>query len=183
VRELIAFANTDGGTLLVGIDDNGEVPGVHYPEEEALAIRQCLTSRCRPALRLQETIIPLSRKKFVVRFDVSPGERRPHYFKMGEGRRESFVRVNDQSVRASREMVEILRRSDHKKNIRFAFGDAEKKLMEYLEQHGSISLAQYRAVAGLNRFMASKKLILLVLAGVLRITPSEKGDVYSRIGF
>ncbi len=35
VRELIAFANTEGGTLLIGVDDDGSVPGVKYPEEEA----------------------------------------------------------------------------------------------------------------------------------------------------
>ncbi|MCC6835531.1 MAG: ATP-binding protein, partial [Cytophagales bacterium] len=34
VRELIAFANTAGGTLLIGVDDDGSIPGVKYPDEE-----------------------------------------------------------------------------------------------------------------------------------------------------
>lgn len=40
VRELIAFANTEGGTLLIGVDDDGSIPGVKYPEEEAHVVRQ-----------------------------------------------------------------------------------------------------------------------------------------------
>jgi len=53
--------------------------------------------------------------------------------------------------------------------------------MEYLEQKDTITLQEFRTVAGLNRFLAAKKLILLVLANVLRITPTEKGDYYSRV--
>jgi hypothetical protein len=34
-------------------------------------------------------------------------------------------------------------------------------------------------VSGLKRFIASKKLVLLVLADVLRITPHERGDIFS----
>ena len=32
VRELIAFANTEGGTLLIGVDDDGSIPGLKYPD-------------------------------------------------------------------------------------------------------------------------------------------------------
>jgi hypothetical protein len=84
-------------------------------------------------------------------------------------------------VKASREVTEIVRRSKKEKDIRFSFGPAEKLLMEYLEQKGTITLQQFRELARLNRFLAAKKLILLVLANVLQITPAEKGDLYSRI--
>jgi predicted HTH transcriptional regulator len=180
VRELIAFANTDGGTLLIGIDDNGSMAGVKYPEEEVLAIHQSLQKHCYPTLHLEESIIPISMKKFVVRLDVASGPARPHYFRMANGPKESYVRSNDSSVKASREMLEIVRRSKQKKDTRFIFGAAEKTLMEYLEQKGSISLDEFRTIAGLNHFMAAKKLILLVLANVLKIHATEKGDVYSR---
>jgi hypothetical protein len=78
-------------------------------------------------------------------------------------------------------MEEIIRRSKKKRDIHFSFGDQEKSLMQYLDNHRSITLADYRKFSGLNRFQASRKLILLVLANVLRITASEKGDLYSRV--
>ena len=51
--------------------------------------------------------------------------------------------------------------------------------MKYLEVHQAITLKEFMLVSGLKRFIASKKLVLLVLANVLRVIPSEKGDLYT----
>jgi predicted HTH transcriptional regulator len=181
VREMIAFANTQGGSLLIGVSDDKSIPGIKYPEEEILVVKQAIEKFCRPQLSFQERVIPLADGKFVVELIIPKGEKRPYFFKLSPGAKESFIRESDKSIKASKEMVEIVRRAKTQKNIRFTFGDAEKKLMEHLEINGKITLVEFRKVAGLNRFIAAKKLVLLVLANVLRITPTEKGDVYSRI--
>jgi len=181
IREMIAFANTDGGTVLIGVDDSGTIPGVKYPEEEILVIQRALESACRPSLLMRETIIPLDENQFVVRLDIPLSLRRPHFNVLSHDRKESYVRASDMSIKASREMVEIVRRSKQKKDIRFNYSDPEKQLMEYLELNKTITLDEYRKLTKLNRFRAARKLVLLVLANVLRITPSEKGDLYSRI--
>lgn len=92
---------------------------------------------------------------------------------------EAYIRVNDQSIRASREVREIARRSQLKKDIRFHFREHEKFLMSYLDNNPAITLKEFVATSGLKKFYASKKLVLLVLADVLRVTPHEKGDLYS----
>ncbi len=181
IREMIAFANTDGGTVLIGVDDKGTIPGVKYPEEEILVIQQALQKACRPSLFATETIIPLDENQFVVRLDIPLSLRRPHFNVLSGDSKESYVRASDMSIKASSEMVEIVRRSKQKKDIRFNYGESEKQLMEYLALNKTITLEEYRKLARLNRFRAAKKLVLLVLANVLRITPSEKGDLYSRI--
>jgi predicted HTH transcriptional regulator len=181
VRELIAFANTEGGTLLLGVNDDGAIPGTKYPEEEAHVIHEALKQFCRPSIIYKESIIPISEKKYVVRFDIPPSSKRPHYLVVDKDTRTSFVREQDMSIKASAEMEEIVRRSKNRRDIRFSFGDAEKLLMEYLHEHRAISLQAYQKLSGLNRFKARRKLILLVLANVLKITASEKGDLYSRV--
>jgi predicted HTH transcriptional regulator len=181
IREMIAFANTEGGTLLIGVDDTGTIPGVKYPDEEILVIQQALQKACRPPLFATETIIPLDENQFVVKLDIPLSLRRPHFNVLGIDSKESYVRASDMSIKASREMVEIIRRSKQKKDIRFNYGEPEKQLMEYLELNKTITLDDYRQLAKLNRFRAAKKLVLLTLANVLRITPGEKGDLYSRI--
>lgn len=179
VREFIAFANTDGGTLLVGVDDDGSIPGLKYPEEEIHVITTALQQTCRPLLVYQESVLPISENRSVIRYDISPSEKL--HFQILDKTRETFVRVQDMSIKASAEMQEIIRRSKKKRDVRFVFGDAEKNLMSYLEQNPQITLPQYIKFSGLNRFRASRKLILLVLANVLKITASEKGDLYSRV--
>lgn len=181
VREMIAFANTSGGSLLIGVNDDKEIPGVKYPEEEILVVRQAIEKFCRPQLMYQERMISITDNKYVVELIIPQGERRPYFFKQSAERKESFVRGGDKSIKASKEMVEIIRRAKAKKDIRFVFGEAEKKLMEHLEVNDKITLTEFRKVAKLNRFLAAKKLILLVLANVLKITPTEKGDYYTRV--
>jgi hypothetical protein len=52
--------------------------------------------------------------------------------------------------------------------------------MEYLDTNPAITLEKFVELRRLSRFYASRKLILLVLANVLSITPHEKGDLYSQ---
>jgi predicted HTH transcriptional regulator len=181
VRELIAFANTEGGTLLIGVDDNKTIPGLKHPEEEAHVVRESLSKYCRPLLAYNESAIAIPDNRYVVRFDVPPSSKRPHFLVLSKEPRTTFVRVLDMSIKASPEMEEIVRRSKKRNDIRFTFGEAEKKLMEYLVKQPVITLTEYQKFSGLNRFKASRKLILLVLANVLKIGASEKGDLYSRV--
>lgn len=177
-REMIAFANTEGGTLLVGIGDDGTIPGLKYPEDDVHVIKEIL-KRVRPTLSLTETLIPLGNQRTVIQYDIAKSERRPHYFLGDNQAKESFVRVDDKSIKASREVREIIRRRQRQKDIGFRYGDHEQFLIKYLDEHKRITLKEFMVLTGLKRFYASKKLVLLVLADVLRVSPHERGDVYS----
>jgi len=177
VREMIAFANTSGGVLLLGVNDDGQLTGLKHPEGEAWVVQQAL-QKCKPALPIKETFISLGDARHIIRYDIAESKTKPHYLVHGE-KKEAFVRVNDQSIRASREVREIARRSNSAKDIRFHYGDHEQLLMRYLANEPFITLNKFMEVSGLKRFHASRKLVLLVLANVLRITPHEKGDLYS----
>jgi predicted HTH transcriptional regulator len=63
--------------------------------------------------------------------------------------------------------------------VRFNYGDKEKLLFDYLEKNQQITLDEFTNIAGISRYTASRTLVLLVLASVLEITPSEKGDLYT----
>jgi hypothetical protein len=92
--------------------------------------------------------------------------------------REYFVRVADKTIRASRELREIIRRQQRMRDIQFRYGDHEKWLVQYLSKNNSISLEEFVRVCGIRKFNASHKLVLLVLANVLQIVPGEKEDRY-----
>ena len=181
VREMIAFANTTGGTVLIGVDDDGVLQGLRYPDEEALVIRKAIVKFCRPAFLFEERVIALSAKKSILRFDIPVSANRPHHFRISSRLRETYIRVRDMSVKASKEMTEVVRRQKQKKDIQFTYGVHESSLMRHLDQNLHITLEEFQRLSGLDRFVASRKLVTLVLANVIRITPTEKGDVYSRI--
>ena len=181
VREMIAFANSEGGTILVGVDDDGQLVGVKYPDEELMSLNDALQKFVRQHLVYHDSLIKLNEKRSVLRLDIPPSEKPPIYFWLNGKERESYVRANDMSIKTSKEMNEIIRRKSQKKNIRFYFADHELTLMKYLDENKFITLFDFQKLTGLSRFSASRKLILLVLANVLKITASEKGDRYSRL--
>lgn len=177
VREMVAFANTKGGILLVGVGDDRSIPGLKYPDGESHVIRQSLKC-CSPPLKVIESFIPIGDARTILQYEVPESNSKPHY-QLSDGEKNCFVRVKDQSIKASREMKEIIRREQSKKDIKFYYGEHEQFLMQYLEEHPSITLKKFIELRGLNRHYASKKLVLLVLADVLLVTPHEKGDEFS----
>jgi len=179
ICEMVAFANTQGGTLLVGVSDDGTLAGLKFPDEEAFAIRSALKKYCRPGIPFKEQLIPLSENRFILSYEVFPSKRKPHYVVINKLMSEVFVRVADKSIKASREVEEIIRRRQHKKDIHFTYGEHEKMLMQYLSAHSFITLKHFMELSKLKRYYASRKLVLLVLANVLRVNPTEKGDEYS----
>lgn len=178
VRELIAFANMSGGTLLVGVGDDKTIPGVKYPEDESLSIQQALV-KVQPALDVDETWIAVGNNRTVLQYVVRVSENRPHYMEDDHGVREYFIRSEDKSIRASREMREIIKRRRKQRDIRFHYGEHEHFLMQYLATNNTITLSEFVGLSGLKKFYASNKLIILVLANVLRIIPNERGDQFA----
>jgi predicted HTH transcriptional regulator len=181
VREIVAFANTHGGHLIIGIDDNGEISGLKFAEEEHYEMERAIKNYCRPMIAYNYEIIPISNKKSVIKYTIFESYRKPHYVVQDEeGGKKAYVRVRDRSIQASKEIREILKRGRKNKDIRFNYGEKEKVLMKYLDEHNFITVAKFAKIAGLSRFMASKTMILLVLANVLRVIPTEKEDIFER---
>ena len=191
VREIVAFANTKGGNLLIGVDDNGSIPGIRSAEEELYVLEKAIQRWCRPTIDYEINVVPISGRTSVIHYKIHEGQRKPHYVlqeafpvsptalsgkKKHKGR--AYVRYQDQSLQASSEVWQILRRSRQAKDIKFHFGEKEKKLMAYLEEHPHITVAQFAQLIQQSRYRASRTLILLVLANVLRVIPREKEDVF-----
>lgn len=181
VREMIAFANTAGGILLVGVNDDGELSGVKYPDEESLVIKKAIVKYSRPHIAFTETVIRLSENKFVIQYEIPVSRKRPHFFRVSNRQSITYIRLRDMSMKASREMSEIVKRGKQGKNIQFTYGDHEAALMKFLERNGKITLSEFEILTGLNHDVAAEKLITLVLANVLKIIPTDKGDFYSRL--
>lgn len=178
VRELIALANTEGGYLLIGVDDDGTVSGQRFIEEEVFVMEKAISEHIHPPLRYEINVIKLNSKKGVAVFVINKSTNRPHFL-VEEKRKKAFVRVKDRSIQASREMWEILRRSKNPKDMVFTYGEKENILLKTLHEKGKITLKEFQQVAKLPVFLASKTLVRLVLANVINIVPQENEDFFT----
>jgi predicted HTH transcriptional regulator len=181
VRELIAFANTAGGTLVVGVDDDGSFSGQRFIEEEAFTLDRAIQTYIRPRLQYTRELIPLNAKKGFAVYTIPQGRKRPYFLLDADQQKKCYLRVADRSIQASREAREIMRREGRNKGLQFQYGEKEKVLMNYLGSNASITLKEYRKIASLPKIVASNTLVRLVLAGVLRIQPEEKEDKFFAI--
>lgn len=178
VREIIALANTEGGYLLIGVDDDGTVSGQRFIEEEVFVMQKAIAQHLQPKLEYQVEIIKLNPKKGVAVFSIPKSADRPHFL-MEENRRKAFVRVKDRSIQASKEVWEILKRGKNPKDMVFTYGEKENILMKFLGEKEKITLKEFQFLAKLPRFLASKTLVRLVLANVINIVPQEKEDFFT----
>lgn len=177
VREIIAMANTEGGILFIGVDDDGTVSGQRFIEEEVFVMEKAIRELVKPELQYQVEIIKLNAKKGVAVFQIPKSHQRPHYL-IDQNLKKAFVRVEDRSIKASKEMWEILKRDKKQQNVVFTYGEKETVLMKALAEKGKITLNDFQNLAKLPRFLASKTLVRLVLANVLQIVPQEKEDFF-----
>lgn len=184
VRELVAFANSDGGKLLIGVDDDRTIKGLKYAEEDEYLLIKAIEKYISPALDCAISYVPIGDERSVLVFAVESSPNRPHYVvqtveNSTQPLRKAYVRVADKSVQASWEMREILRRGRNNRDVRFQYGDKEQKLVQYLGENKNITVEGFAKIASIPKKIASKTLVLLVLANVLVIQPDEVVDKFS----
>ena len=180
VRELVAFANSNGGLLFVGVDDDGRISGLKFAEEDKFAIDNAIQSNTKPRVRYESEFIPITKKRSVLCYKIFENRRKPSYFLDDPDKRGiAYVRVNDKSIQASREMVEILKRSKNKKSYPVHLGTKEQILFRYIEKCGKITLSQFIEISELPRAKASQILISLAVSNILKIEIGEKTDSFS----
>ncbi len=180
MREVVAFANTSGGTLLIGVADNGDLPGLKFPDEDSFVMEKGFARYISPRVYYTKEEVMLENGRPVLAYHIKKSaDTLVYYNPTGkEEDRKVYVRNADRSIQASREVREILKEQLKEKNYRFQYGEKENILMKYLDQNQTITLSEFARIAGISLKQASKTLVLLVLARVLRVFANEMEDKY-----
>ena len=100
---VLAFANTDGGTLYIGINDDGSVEGVENPDAVMLQVMNMIRDTIRPDITVAvDCSTELMENKYVVVITIQRGVARPYYL-ANKGIRPAgvYVRQGASSVPAS----------------------------------------------------------------------------------
>lgn len=110
LRAVVAFANTAGGTLLLGVEDTTQhVRGVQDPLAMEERLANLISDSILPRLAPNLEILPW-RRTHVLAVQVYPSPGRPHYLKRAGPDAGVYVRVGSTNRRADRELIEELRR-------------------------------------------------------------------------
>jgi predicted HTH transcriptional regulator len=176
-RSLVAFSNTDGGKLLVGVKDNGVIAGVRS-EEEFYMVEAAADMYCKPAVsfKMKEWIVD---GKTILEVDI-PKRRIDGPFSAPDkdGKWMVYIRVKDQNLLANTVLLSVMKMQKRKQGITLRYTDKEKILLDYLENHSEISLAEFRHLAGISRKVAEKVLVDLIILQIIQIEITEKSVSY-----
>ncbi|QKG56687.1 putative DNA binding domain-containing protein [Hymenobacter sp. BRD128] len=180
-RTLASLANTHGGQVLVGVDDDGRMVGVRDAEEEMFVLRDAAAHYIDPPLTLSFREIEIEDGLIVLIVNVNESQNKPHRAQIAPGEWRGYVRVRDESVQASTLTEKMLARQQPAARLeKIPLNKDELRVLEYLKtQQPRITVAQYTKLINVSRRRAYRTLIKLVLHGYLRYHDKEKEPYYT----
>ncbi|MGN0485087.1 MAG: RNA-binding domain-containing protein [Lachnospiraceae bacterium] len=159
-KEVIAFANADGGTVFVGVRNDGSILGVDDPDAVMLQITNSLKDAISPDIMPFVTIKTIElEEKPVIEIHITTGTNRPYYIKekglkpsgvyvrkgsssqpmTDEGIREMIVQTSGASYECSRSMNQQLTFDTFASELEqrsIAFGPSQMKTLKLIGEDG-----------------------------------------------
>ena len=163
-RSVSAFANTDGGRLLIGVRDDGHLSGVRS-EEEIYMMHQAAYRYCKPEASIKfdtyhatpsDAVSGSQRLRTIVVATVPPSAKRPVCALDEAGRPRAYIRINDENILASPVHLALWRESQKPQGTMLTYDDDIRHLLSVME--GRLTLNQ---IVRLSRLPRHKVIILL----------------------
>jgi predicted HTH transcriptional regulator len=176
-KSLVAFANTDGGRLLIGVKDNGNIIGVES-EEEIFMIELAAESYCKPPVTVKMNPIEVD-GKIVLEVEVPKSAEKPHYAKDENGKWLVYVRKDDENLLADKVLVEVFKRRKNKASTIIRYEEPEKLLLGFLKDNEGITFGEFVRMARIPPRIAERILVNLVSIGVVAVNMTGKQNYFS----
>jgi predicted HTH transcriptional regulator len=175
-KTLSAFANTDGGSLLIGVKDNGKITGID-PQEEFYMIEGAADLYCKPPIKFNTLVYEDEEGKQVLEIDIPPSSERPHYAKSEEGKWLAYIRQADENFLANRVLIHYMKdkKPETKRKNMVAYSEDERALFDLLSREKEISLSKFMRSAQLPVNKAERLLATFLKWGLIKSRATEKG--------
>ncbi len=187
-KELAAFANTKGGRLLIGVDDDGTIVGIESEKSDIEFVNHVCNFYVDPPLEPQIEIVNVNHHD-VLSVLIAESSLKPHYLTHDEdsaeqkmSQRRVYIRVGEKSLIASREMARLLKaQGSDATPLKLSIGDKEKRLFLYLEKHEKATVKDFARLVNISDRRAERLMVRLVRAGVLQIHVDNAADFFTLV--
>lgn len=176
-KSLVAFANTDGGRLLIGVKDNGNIAGVRS-EEEYYMVESAAKIFSKPEIDF-ETQQHFIDGKTVLEVIIESSRNKPHFAKNDQGKWIAYFRQHDENKLANKIMIEVWKKQKRKKGIFLNYSEKEHFLLDFLEKNESIGQSEFSRKVQITYREAERILSDFIVLGILEIQIAEKNIRYT----
>lgn len=164
-RTLSAFANTDGGSILIGVKDNGKIAGVKS-EEEYFMIESASVIHTKPEVPFKIHEHSLEGKQ-ILEVKIEKSLLRPHLAPDEKGNMKAYFRWEDKNFKASIIMIRVWKKERSGMGVKLSYNNAEKFLLTYLNEYRYISFSKFKKTARISRYYAEKIMTDFILLKII----------------
>lgn len=141
-RSISAFANNDGGRLLVGVKDNGVIAGVRS-EEDIYMIETAAETFCRPSVSVEFTAFKVDPGVVVIRAVIPRSPAPPVSVVEEGGQLRAYYRVADENILAHPLLLSRWRHQADRQGTLLQLTDAHRALIDLLREREAVTLEEY----------------------------------------
>ena len=173
-KSVSAFANTDGGRLLIGVRDDGYIAGVRK-EGEIYVMHQATYKYCQPEASVQFDTYHAEGRTVVVA-TVPPSDKKPICAQDEDGRMKAYIRIKDENIAASPVLFALWRESQKPQGAMLTFDEEIRGLLDVMQ--GQLTLKQIVRQSKLPRHKVITLLAHLIRFGTVKWDYVEKEFVF-----
>lgn len=163
-KSVSAFANTDGGRLLIGVRDDGNLSGVRS-EEEIFMMHQAAYKYCQPEASIKFDTYHVDGRTIVIA-TVPPFDRRPVCALDEQGHKRAYIRIADENIVASPVHLALWHESQRPQGTMLTYDDTMRQLLDAMQ--GQQTLNQIVRLSRLPRHKVITLLARLIRFGTVR---------------
>ena len=165
-RTLSAFANTDGGRLLIGVKDNGKIAGVRS-DEEIYMVEAAAALYCVPPVACHMSVHRVEGRGVVIA-EVEPSAQRPVRARLDDDSLCAFMRIADENIVASPVQMALWREAEKDCGTLLSFTSREQSLLHILaDAPEPLTLNRFSRLGRLPRHRAVQLLAQFIRFGVV----------------
>lgn len=165
-KTLVAFSNTNGGTLLVGVKDNGSIAGVRT-EEEIFMVDSAAKMYSNPPIQYKVESW-YTKGKQILEVIISQGKKKPYFAQEKNGKWKSYVRVFDQNFLANNVLVRYWKEKDIR-NVELKYTREIEFLLEFLNDYPRITIDEFCKRAEITKKTAENILVDLLILNIIEL--------------
>ncbi len=178
-RSLVAFANTEGGKLLIGVKDNGVIKGISSDEEKFM-LEKAAQFYCRPEVNFSTKVWEIE-DKIVLEVTIPYDPANIHKAPDNDGNYKAYLRKDDQNLLANGVMMKVWSKKKNNRKIKFVYSRPVQEVLFFLRNNPYITLTETINISGLSKYRAEHLLSDLILLEIIQMEISESNAKYKLI--
>lgn len=163
-KSVSAFANTDGGRLLIGVRDDGQMSGVRS-EEEIYMMHQAAYRYCRPEASIKFDTFHIDGRTIVIA-TVPPSDKRPVCVVNQDDKPSAYIRIADENIVASPVHLALWREAQKFQGTVLTYNDDIRNILDVMQ--GRKALNQIVRLSKLPRYK-----VVILLARLIRFGTAQ----------